>query len=173
MWENWVQSLDWEDPLEKGIGYPLKYSCLENSMDRGAWQATVHGIAESDMTEWLSFSLYGIIWDDKGNRLWVMLQANSTLINYLDCLNACKGKMFPTVKVPQSRGVVPWGTTGNSSHLMTASACYQNDSRNSYQMLLIVAPWTPHILLRFTPIILLHSPVTAPRRKSDKSIWTH
>ena len=26
---------------------PLRYSCLENSMDRGAWQATVHGIAES------------------------------------------------------------------------------------------------------------------------------
>ena len=28
-------------------GYPLQYSCLENSMDRGAWQATVHGIANS------------------------------------------------------------------------------------------------------------------------------
>ena len=26
---------------------PLQYSCLENSMDRGAWQATVHGVAES------------------------------------------------------------------------------------------------------------------------------
>jgi len=26
----------WEDPLEKRIGYPLQYSCLENSMDRGA-----------------------------------------------------------------------------------------------------------------------------------------
>ena len=25
-------------------GYPLQYSCLENSMDRGAWQAIVHGI---------------------------------------------------------------------------------------------------------------------------------
>ena len=25
-------------------GYPLQYSCLENSMDRGAWQATVHGV---------------------------------------------------------------------------------------------------------------------------------
>ena len=27
----------------EGNGYPLQYSCLENSMDRGAWQATVHG----------------------------------------------------------------------------------------------------------------------------------
>ena len=28
-------------------GNPLQYSCLENSMDRGAWQAPVHGIANS------------------------------------------------------------------------------------------------------------------------------
>jgi len=29
----------------EGNGNPLQYSCLENPMDRGAWQATVHGIA--------------------------------------------------------------------------------------------------------------------------------
>ena len=29
-------------------GCPLQYSCLENPMDRGAWEATVHGVAESD-----------------------------------------------------------------------------------------------------------------------------
>ena len=34
-----------------GNGNPLQYSCLENSLDRGAWWATVSGIAESDMTE--------------------------------------------------------------------------------------------------------------------------
>ena len=28
-------------------GNPLQYSCLENAMDRGAWQATVHGVAKS------------------------------------------------------------------------------------------------------------------------------
>ena len=31
----------------EGKGYPLQYSGLENSMDRGAWQATVHGNAKS------------------------------------------------------------------------------------------------------------------------------
>ena len=33
-----------------GNGNPLKYSCLENSMDRGVWQAAVHGVAEWDTT---------------------------------------------------------------------------------------------------------------------------
>ena len=31
----------------EGHGNPLQYSCLENSMDRGAWWATVHGVAKS------------------------------------------------------------------------------------------------------------------------------
>ena len=31
----------------EGNGNPLQYSCLENPMDRGAWQATVHGVAKS------------------------------------------------------------------------------------------------------------------------------
>ena len=41
-WDTWVQSLGWEDPLMKAIGNPLQYSCLENSIDRGSWWATVH-----------------------------------------------------------------------------------------------------------------------------------
>ena len=48
VWETQVRSLGWEDPLDD----PLQYSCLENSMGRGAWWATVHGVTkESDMTE--------------------------------------------------------------------------------------------------------------------------
>ena len=35
----------------EGNGNPLQYCCLGNPMDRGAWQATVHGVAKSDMTE--------------------------------------------------------------------------------------------------------------------------
>ena len=54
MLETWVRSLGWEDLLEEGMATPLQYSCLENSMDRGACWATVHGVTESDMTERLS-----------------------------------------------------------------------------------------------------------------------
>ena len=31
----------------EGNGYPLQYSCLDNPMDRGAWRATIHGVAKS------------------------------------------------------------------------------------------------------------------------------
>ena len=37
-------------------GNPLQYSCLENPIDRGAWRATIHGIAESDTTEQLTLT---------------------------------------------------------------------------------------------------------------------
>ena len=54
MQETWIQSLDQEDPLGKipwrreWLSTPvLLYSCLENSMDREAWQAMVHGVAKS------------------------------------------------------------------------------------------------------------------------------
>ena len=43
MQETWVQSLSWEDALEKEMA-PFQYSCLENFMDRGAWQAAVNGV---------------------------------------------------------------------------------------------------------------------------------
>ena len=40
MQETQVQSLGQEDSPGEGNGYPLQYSCLENSMDRGGWWAT-------------------------------------------------------------------------------------------------------------------------------------
>ena len=47
----------------EGNGYPLQYSCLENSMDRGAWWATIHGIAKGRTrlshthTQWIRICL--------------------------------------------------------------------------------------------------------------------
>ena len=55
MWETWVQSLDWEDPLEKE--HPLQCSDLENSMD-----CIVRGVAGLDMIEGLSLSLSPPLW---------------------------------------------------------------------------------------------------------------
>ena len=52
MQETGVQSLGWEDPLEKRmVTHSIQYSCLENSTDRGTWRALAHGVAESDTTE--------------------------------------------------------------------------------------------------------------------------
>ena len=41
-WPKW-----WERSPGIGNGNPLQYPCLENSMDRGAWRATVHGVSKS------------------------------------------------------------------------------------------------------------------------------
>ena len=43
-----------ERSLREGNGNPLQYSCLENSMNRRAWQATVHGVAKS----WMQLGTY-------------------------------------------------------------------------------------------------------------------
>ena len=42
-----VQPLGQEDSPREGTGNPFQYSCLENSMDRGAWWATVHRVTKS------------------------------------------------------------------------------------------------------------------------------
>ena len=55
---------------------PLQYSYLENPMDRGVWQATVHGVAESDMTESLRVHTYIytssllLMWAASFNLVW-------------------------------------------------------------------------------------------------------
>ena len=47
MQETWVQSMHWEDLLEEGMATHSSILAWGILMDRGAWQATVHGIARS------------------------------------------------------------------------------------------------------------------------------
>ena len=58
MQEMQVQPMGWEDPLEEDMATRVldqrQYSCLESPMDRGAWQATVYGVAnEADTIQGL------------------------------------------------------------------------------------------------------------------------
>ena len=47
MWETWVQSLGWEDPLEEGMATHSSILAWRIPMDRGAWWTTVHGVSKS------------------------------------------------------------------------------------------------------------------------------
>ena len=54
---DWVTSLHFIVHVGEGNGNPFQYSCLENSMDWGAWWATVHGVAKSQtwLRTWLEW----------------------------------------------------------------------------------------------------------------------
>ena len=47
MQETWVQSLEWEDPLEDGMATQSSILAWRIPMDGGTWQATVHGVTKS------------------------------------------------------------------------------------------------------------------------------
>ena len=47
MQETWVQALGWEDLLEEGMAAHSSILAWRIPMDRGAWQATVHGVTKS------------------------------------------------------------------------------------------------------------------------------
>ena len=47
MQEIQVRSLGWEVPLEKGLATHSSFNCLENSMDRGGWRATVQAVSKN------------------------------------------------------------------------------------------------------------------------------
>ena len=51
MQETWVQPLSWEDPLEEGMATQSSILAWRITMDRRAWWAAVHGVAELDRTK--------------------------------------------------------------------------------------------------------------------------
>ena len=54
MWEVWVGSLGWEDPLKEGMATHSNILAWRIPTDREAWWAAVYGVAELDLTERLS-----------------------------------------------------------------------------------------------------------------------
>ena len=58
----------------KGNGNPFQYSCLENPMDRGAWQATVHGVTKS----WTRLSNFTFTLNNRNSQFLTVLEAISS-----------------------------------------------------------------------------------------------
>ena len=93
--------------IGEGNGNPLQYSCLENPVDRGAWWAPVHGVAQS--RTWLKrFSMHACIGEGNGNPL-----QYSCLENPVD-----RGAWWATV-----HGVAETWTWLSSSSLLASTGC--------------------------------------------------
>ena len=119
----WVQSLGWEDALEK----ETEYSCLQNPMEGGAWQATVHGVAKSTtrlMTDVISVKFscsvksnslrphelqYArppspsattrVYWNSRPSSRWCHPTTSSSVIPFSSCLQSLPASgSFPRVK---------------------------------------------------------------------------
>ena len=94
MRDTWVRSLGWEDPL-KVNGNQLQYSCLENPMDRGAWWATIHGVAKSDKTEQLHFHFHFLQTDIQNVLIPYIERA---ILSSLNCLCTFVKNQFPVLE---------------------------------------------------------------------------
>ena len=103
--ETQVPSLGWEDPLGDRNGYTLQYSCLENSMDGGAWQATVHGVAKSQtrMSEWTP---------RHAPEVWIPATSSpdTPMASSFSACAMLKSRLFPCSCVQYSWTLnIPWG----------------------------------------------------------------
>ena len=86
----------------EGNGNPLQYSCLENSMERGAWQAAAHGVAKGQT----QLSMYPYMHTALGNSLKVkvkLAQLCQTLCNYT-VHGIFQARILEWVVFPFSRG---------------------------------------------------------------------
>ena len=104
LWETWVRSVGWEEPLEKGQGYPFQYSGLENSMN-----CIVHGVAKS----WTRLSDF-----DTSNK--VLLYSPGIYIQYIVISHVYVSRsvvsdsMRPHGLEP-TRPLCPWDSPGKST----------------------------------------------------------
>ena len=77
-------------------GYPSQYSCLENPIDRGAWQATVHGAAkEVDMTSQLTTTTICVVLIMRGRKEWVLLVSSRQRLRMLPNILQCTRNLSP------------------------------------------------------------------------------
>ena len=109
MWEAWVPSLGWEDPLEEGTATHSSILAWRIPMDRWARRATVHGVAKSRTR--LNDQAYRYYWQCRYRVRAQPLQSCTTLWNPLACSppgssvhGISQARTLERVAVPSSRG---------------------------------------------------------------------
>ena len=152
----------------EGNGYPLQYSCLENSMDRGAWWATVHRVAKS----WtcLSRSWTFLLWDSTLRQHSLLswgaaanTNSNTVLTSELTGCHCAGYQAGGQLKRLQACTVVGLGWWHSSSARITVSFI-SLESRWEQKTSLVCSP-TPQVRLQG-----LHLPISHLWRNQRKRI---
>ena len=108
----------------EGNVYPFQYSCLENPMERGTWQATVYGVAEWDRTEQLTltFHIYGdICWYHHCEMRWK--PANKKNIGDRICCRKGGCGESNTQESNELECHTEWSQTEKAKYCMTSFIC--------------------------------------------------
>ena len=126
--------------LGGGNGYPLQYSCLENPMDTGSWQTTVHGVVESDMAEQLTHTHTHA---HTGNGIfWARLNGNLLTLHFLSVLATSLGSLLfiSALGRPESFPCFQSASTSSSQVALSSISCLLQDFHLSYQNCSVFSP---------------------------------
>ena len=146
MRETWGSIPGWGRSSGEGTGNPLQYSCLEKSMDGGAWWATVHGVTKSQTR--LSDFTFTFVWFSYIKKLSYRQVKKHTQSNSGDDK---EGLTSPQFGFPVPRSYLLCHVTFTSLVVQTVSVCLQC-ARPGFD------PWVGKILWRRqwhpTPVLL-------------------
>ena len=92
-----------------GHGNPIQYSCMENSKDRGGWQATIHGVADSrkplgDLTTTINYSHNAVHYIPAAAAAAMSLQSCPTLCDPID--GSPPGSLIPGILQARTLGLL-------------------------------------------------------------------
>ena len=138
MWETWVQSLGWEDALE-GMATHSSVLAWRIRMNRGAWQATVHGVTMSQtrLSDWteLSLSLLQGIFPTQGLNpglphcrriLYQMSHKGSLHFGILTLFTEVKHIHMPVIPLLDLYPTETHTDISKDTHISTCSSCIYN-----------------------------------------------